>query len=139
VERHADDLFGQALLEFSATDRNSISNPVGWLIHCSWRRTQNLLDQERRRPSAVSIDTVASLVSSAPTPEEEAFESFGGKAAARAIRHLPSRERKLMELIYLEGKSCRAAGREVGIEKSAADRRHRAALSRLRPFFETSH
>lgn len=77
-------------------------------------------------------------MSSALTPEEEALELFGDKAVASAIWLLPAQQRKLMELIYLEGKSCRAAGREMGIDKSAADRRHRTALARLRPYFESS-
>jgi DNA-directed RNA polymerase specialized sigma24 family protein len=114
-------------------------NPVGWLIHCSWRRTQNLLDKEGRRTRTVSIDAIAMPANSAPTPEEETLELFGSRAAAAAIRLLPSLERRLIEFIYVEGMSCRAAGRAVGIGKSAADRHHHAALSRLRPFFESSH
>jgi RNA polymerase sigma factor (sigma-70 family) len=140
VERHADDLLGQALLELSKAiaDQNRISNPAGWLIHCAWRRTQNLLDKERRRPRTVSVDAIATLADSAPTPEEETLELFGSRTAATAIRFLPSLERRLIEFIYLEGMYCRAAGRAVGLGKSAADRHHRVALSRLRPFFDSS-
>jgi DNA-directed RNA polymerase specialized sigma24 family protein len=137
VDQHAHELFGQALVEFSSAVANQIviSNPVGWLIHCSWWRTLGLLDKERRRPCAVSINAVAPLRSTAPTPEEEVLERIGDTAVAVAIDFLPLLQRRLIELIYVEGMSCRAAGRRVGLGKSAADRHHQAALLRLRPFW----
>jgi DNA-directed RNA polymerase specialized sigma24 family protein len=55
-----------------------------------------------------------------------------------ALRILPPTERRLIELMYVGGLSCRAAGRRVGWGKSAADRHHQAALSRLRPVFEAT-
>jgi DNA-directed RNA polymerase specialized sigma24 family protein len=141
VEQHAHELFGQALVEFSnaIATRSVISNPVGWLIHCSWWRTLSLLDKERRRPRAVSIDAVTPPRSAAPAPEEEVLERLSGTTATEAISFLPFLERRLVELIYFDGMSCRAAGRKVGLGKSAADRHHHVALVRLRPFFETSH
>jgi RNA polymerase sigma factor (sigma-70 family) len=140
IERHADDLFGQALLELSRAiaEEDKILKPVGWLINGAWWRTINLLDQEKRRPRISSVDAFFGLASDTPTPEDEALELFGDETVKAALRLLPATERTLIELIYVEGMSCRAAGRRVGWGKSAADRHHQAALSRLRPVFEAT-
>jgi RNA polymerase sigma factor (sigma-70 family) len=133
IERHGDDLFGQALLELSeALDAQvSIHNAAGWLINCSWRRTQNLLDRERRRPQSVPVD--ADSLASSATTEKEVLERDDVSTFIDPCS-LPPKERRLIELIYGEGMSCREAGRAVGLGKSAADRHHHAALARLRPF-----
>jgi RNA polymerase sigma factor (sigma-70 family) len=140
TERHADDLFGQALLELSRAiaEGDKIRKPVGWLINGAWWRTANLLDQEKRRPRAASIDAFFSLASDARTPEEETMELSDYETVKVALRLLPPTERRLIELMYVEGMSCRAAGRRIGWGKSAADRHHQAALSRLRPVFEAT-
>ena len=140
IERHADDLFGQALLELSRAiaEDDKIRKPVGWLINGAWWRTANLLDQEKRRPRAASIDSFFGLASDAPTPEDEMLALFDFETVKVALRILPPTERRLIELMYVGGLSCRAAGRRVGWGKSAADRHHQAALSRLRPVFEVT-
>jgi DNA-directed RNA polymerase specialized sigma24 family protein len=63
---------------------------------------------------------------------------FDSETVKDALRLLPPAEQRLIELMYVEGMSCRAAGRGVGWGKSAADRHHQAALSRLRPIFEAT-
>jgi RNA polymerase sigma factor (sigma-70 family) len=138
IERHADDLFGQALLELSRViaEDDKILKPVGWLINGAWWRTINLLDQEKRRPQTASVDAFFGLASDAPTPEDETLKLSGYETVKVALRLLPPTEQRLIEFIYVEGMSCRAAGRRVGWGKSAADRHHQAALSRLRPVFE---
>lgn len=140
IERHADDLFGQALLELSRViaEGDKILKPAGWLINGAWWRTINLLDQEKRCPRTASVDAFFGLASDAPTPEDETLELSSYETVKAALRLLPQTERRLIELIYVEGMSCRAAGRRVGWGKSAADRHHQAALSRLRPVFEAA-
>jgi DNA-directed RNA polymerase specialized sigma24 family protein len=108
------------------------------LINGAWWRTANLLDQEKRRPRAASIDAFFGLASDAPTPEDEMLAVLDSETVKVALRLLPPTERTLIELIYVEGMSCRAAGRRVGWGKSAADRHHQAALSLLRPVFEAT-
>jgi RNA polymerase sigma factor (sigma-70 family) len=140
IERHADDLFGQALLELAQViaEDDKIQKPVGWLINGAWWRTINLLDQEKRRPQTASVDAFFGLASDVPTPEDETLALASCETVKVSLRLLPPTEQRLIELIYVEGMSCRAAGRRVGWGKSAADRHHQAALSRLRPVFEAA-
>lgn len=66
-------------------------------------------------------------------------ESLAGDVEARAERllprvpleRLPDDERRLIELVYLEGLSTRAAGDKLGLTKSKAKTRKRRALGRL--------
>ena len=107
-----------------------IRSPIGWLINCSWRRTQNLLEQESHRAPSVSADALQSLSSDEPTPEELALDREG--LLGKGIRFLPPAEQALIELIYVGGMSRSKAGQMIGWGNSKADRRHHAALHRLR-------
>lgn len=140
IERHTEDLFGQALLEFSRAiaEGDRILKPVGWLVNGAWWRTVDLLRQEKCRPGAASIEAAAELASDALTPEGEVLGLSSDEMLKTALLLLPATERRLIELIYVKGMSCRAAGRKVGWGKSAADRHHQDALSRLRPVFEAT-
>jgi DNA-directed RNA polymerase specialized sigma24 family protein len=132
LERNGEDLFAQALLELSQAmaERKPIRSPVGWLINCSWRRTQNLLAQESCRAPSVSAEALQSLTSNEPSPEEQILDGEG--LLAKGIRFLPLAEQALIELIYVGGMSRSKAGQMIGWGNSKADRHHRAALHRLR-------
>ncbi len=132
---YAEDLFGQAQKEYATwlAAGNVAENAVGWLINCAWRRTQDLLDELRRRPPAVSVEDAAYLADTAtPGPEEQAIDHDIHELLQHAMSFLPMQERKLLELTYFEGFDVFAAGRELGWGKSSAHRHHRAALERLR-------
>ncbi len=136
LERNGEDHFGQALLELSEAMASGlpIRNPAGWLITCAWRRTQNQLDQERRRPRSVSADDLPSLTSDAPTPEQSILAAADRRALVGAIRCLSHDDRTLIKLVYGAGLSRREAARRIGWSYSKLDRRHGAALDRVYAF-----
>ena len=131
--RHAADLLGKARLELSEhlAEGGQVQNPAGWIVHCAWRRTQNLLEQEGRAPRVLSIDNGLPIKESA-TPEDKALESDRYRRLQSAIERLPEEERKVVALVYFEGMSVREVGRTLKWDKCKADRRHHAALERLR-------
>lgn len=135
IERNCSDLLARARFEYSRhlAEGDEIHNPVGWLIHCAWRRAQNALEAERRTPQHFSIEEGAWFADDAtPTPEEEVLEDDRRRRIQEAVDRLPLDERKVIELTYFEGLSVREVGRVLAWDKSKAARRHRAALDRLR-------
>lgn len=134
LDRHAADLLGRARLEYSryVAGGGEVRNPAGWLIHCAWRRTQNLLEQEGRAPQVLSIDNGGTFANDSATPEEEALTSDRYRQLQSALEQLPPDERKVIALTYFEGMSVREASRTLEWDKCKGDRRHRAALERLK-------
>lgn len=133
IERHGADLIAKARLEYSqhVAEGGEVRNPAGWIIHCAWRRTQNLLEQEGRAPRVLSIDNGGAFANESRTPEEEVLTSDRYRQLQGAIEQLPIEERKVIALTYFEGMSVREVGRTLKWDKCKADRRHRAALERL--------
>lgn len=134
VERHAADLLARARLEYSQhiAGGGEVENPAGWIIHCAWRRTQNLLEQEGRAPQVFSIDNGITFANESATPEEEVLSADRYRRLQGALEQLPEEERKVIALTYFEGMSVREVGRTLKWDKCKADRRHRAALERLK-------
>ena len=132
--RHAADLLAKARLELSEhlAEGAEVRNPAGWIVHCAWRRTQNLLEQEGRAPRVLSIDNGHPIARESSTPEDRALESDRYRRLQSAIERLPEEERKVIALAYFEGMSVREVGRALKWDKCKADRRHHAALDRLR-------
>jgi RNA polymerase sigma factor (sigma-70 family) len=129
------DMFAQAQLELSQALARGIEirHPPSWLVHCALQRTKNLLEKRTRGPSIVSEDRIGPLRSDDLTPEEELLENEWRQSLYAAISSLRSPEREIIELIYLNEMSCRAAARALGWAPSKADRNHRRALGRLAP------
>jgi RNA polymerase sigma factor (sigma-70 family) len=140
LSRHAADLLAKARLEYSqhVAEGGEVRNPAGWIIHCAWRRTQNLLEQESRTPQVLSIDDDGAFANDSATPEEEVLTSDRYRRLQAALAHLPREERKVIALTYFEGMSVREAGRTLEWDKCKADRRHRAALKRLQELLGVS-
>ncbi len=133
LDRHAADLLAKARLEYSqyVAGGGEVRNPVGWIIHCAWRRTQNLLEQEGRAPRVISIDNGTTFANESATPEEEILTSDRYRQLQTALEQLPPEERQVIALAYFEGMSVREAGRTLKWDKCKTDRRHHAALKRL--------
>ena len=129
------DMFAQAQLELSQALARGIEirSPPGWLVHCALQRTKNLLEKRTRAPSMISEDRIGLLRSKDLTPEEEVLEDERRRSLRDAISSLRSPEREIIELIYLNEMSCRAAARALGWAPSKADRNHRRALGQLAP------
>lgn len=136
IARNAADLLAAANVEYAEwVQKNGgpAHNPVGWLLNCANWRAADLLDAEGRRPPSTSLDELFHIADDrTPTPEQEALGSDRRERLASALGHLPDKERRLLALVYYGDRSIREAGRELGWEKSAADRHHRVALEKLR-------
>jgi RNA polymerase sigma factor (sigma-70 family) len=135
IEAHAEDLLARARFEYSraAARGDEIRSPAGWLIHCAWRRTQNLLEAQSGEPTFVAEDAVGVIADEAsPTPEQATIEADRAERVAAAVAELSADQRTLIELSYFEGMSVREAGRFLGWHSSKAQRTHEAALRRLR-------
>lgn len=134
IAENAADLLGQANVEYAEwlEHNQPARNPVGWLLTCAYRRAQNLLDTQTRRPPSTSLDDVFHLADeSTPTPEQQILDRAREERLQSALGHLAEKERKLLALVYFSDLSIREAGRKLGWQKSAADRHHRAALEKL--------
>jgi len=107
-------------------------SPVAWLLNGAYWRAVNLFDAEKRRPRSASLDSVFYVADdSAPTVEQHVVNNDLRERLHQALSHLSDRERKLVEMVYLEGMSIREAGRELNWQKSAADRHHKAAMEKM--------
>jgi RNA polymerase sigma factor (sigma-70 family) len=135
VDNHGADLMAKAEFEYSRhlARGGEVTNPTGWLINCAWRRTQNLLEEQGRTPRMVGVDVAGPLVDEATrTPEQQVLDADRARRVRDAIGALSVEERQVIELCYFEGMSVREVGRALKWNKSKADRRHRAALQRVR-------
>jgi hypothetical protein len=70
IAGHAADLMAQANVEYTEwlEDNPPARNPVGGLLICAYRRAQNLLDAQTRRPPSTSLDAVFHLADESTTP-----------------------------------------------------------------------
>jgi RNA polymerase sigma factor (sigma-70 family) len=138
IERFGEDLFAEAQFEVTRLIASGgvVYFPRGLLIHCAWRRTQNLLDKQRRHPNYVALDVVAEPEDEREAPQEQVMASDLRHRVKKALTTLPRPEQEIIKLIYLDGMSCRAAAEALGWGKSKGQRKKEAALKRLRPFFE---
>ena len=66
-----------------------------------------------------------------PSPPEEVTAGEAASALRAAVSHLPAGQRKVIELAYFEGLTCREVARAVGIPEGTAKSRLRLALARL--------
>ena len=78
-----------------------------------------------------------------PTPLDEAMESEATAAVRAAVRRLPDGQRRIVELAYFGGLTCREAAKAAGIPEGTAKSRLRLALAKLetmldREFLESS-
>lgn len=138
IETHGEDLYSEAQLDVLKlmAKGEEVHTPPALLIHCGWRRTQHLLDRQRRRPRNVSLEAFFDLPDDGSSPAENLLTADLQRRMRKAMSYLLPPERELMELIYFQEMDCREAGRRLGWSSSKAHRKHKAALGRLRPFFE---
>jgi len=140
IERNVPDVMAQARTDFAARlAAGKEDDTVNLLVVIGYRRAVKLLDTQLSRPPTTSIESVFHLADdSTPTPEQEAIDHDRQERVMKAMAHLGDRERKLMALVYFDGKSVRDAGRRLGWGKSSADRHHRAALEKLHELLDRS-
>ena len=128
----------QARSDFAARlAQGKRDDTINLLVVIGYRRALKILTSEKSRPPIASLETVFHLADdSTATPEEVAIDHDTQARVAKAVGHLPERERELINLVYFEEMSTRAAGRQLGWGKSAADRHHHAASKRLRAMLD---
>ena len=136
LQRHSADLLAQAHLEYTGSRARGeeVDNPVGWLIHCAWRRTQDLLRREDSAPTLVPIldeGEAPPPVSLDPSPERELEEAERHRKVRAALSELSAEELQVIALTYFEGMTIREAGRTLRWYSKKAIRRHSSALRRL--------
>jgi RNA polymerase sigma-70 factor, ECF subfamily len=78
-----------------------------------------------------------------PSPLEEAMMSEAAAAVRAAVQRLPEGQRRIVELAYFGGLTCREAAEAAGIPEGTAKSRLRLALAKLeamldREFLESS-
>lgn len=135
ILNNSDEILAIAAAEFVRAVKKGVvvEDPVGFTVHCAYRRAQNFVKAEGIRPQQVSTDTVAELADeSAPTPEQMAEESERVRKIRQAIAKLSAEERQLIALTYFEGMSVREAARQLDWTESKGQRRHESALANLR-------
>lgn len=139
IERHVPDAMGQAQMDLAARlAAGKEDDTVNLLVVIAYRRAIKMLRAQLAKPTA-SIEAVFHLTDeSSPSPEEEAIRHERQERVMKAMGHLPKQERELLILRYYDSRSIREAGRLVGWGKSTADRRHRAALEKLKTLLDPS-
>jgi RNA polymerase sigma factor (sigma-70 family) len=134
ISRHAEDLFGQATLEYSRklAEGVEIENPPGWLIECAWRRTKSQLEAEAHSPRVVSTEKTGPLADeSSHDPEDVLLDEDRSRKLREAVGQLSLNQRRLLALSYFEGFTVREAGRRLHWHSSKAQRAHEGAKERL--------
>lgn len=140
IEDYGAEPFAQAQLEFvDAQNRGvEIRSPVGWLIECAWRRTLDLVDYERRRPRAVSLDALLIPPScERSTPEEVALINDQAACLHAVLDLLHPKERDVVRLVHLEELPYTHAAARLGCSGPTVKYWHSKAMERLRKFGES--
>ncbi len=134
IFKHCDELLATAHAEYVRCLNKDveIEDPVAWMIHCAWRRMQNVLTASNCRPTEVSSEVLAELVDEAtPTPAQLAEDADRMRKVHRAIAKLDLPQRQIVALMYFEEMPLAEAARRLGWHESKARRCHEAAMKRL--------
>jgi RNA polymerase sigma factor (sigma-70 family) len=134
VFKHADELLATAHTEYVRYLNKGveIEDPVAWMIHCAWRRLQNVLTAGNCRPQEVSSEMLAELVDEVtPTPTQIAEDADRIRKIHSAIAKLDAPQRQLVALMYFEDMALAEAARRLGWHESKARRCHDASMKRL--------
>jgi RNA polymerase sigma factor (sigma-70 family) len=133
IERHAEDLFATATLEYSRklAEGDEIESPAGWLIACAWQRTKSQLETEARQPRTVSTEHSGPLADGNGNPEDALLHEDRFRRVREAVGGLSIDQRRLLALSYFEDFTVREAARELRWHPSKAQRAHEGAKRRL--------
>jgi RNA polymerase sigma factor (sigma-70 family) len=137
IANNADELIAIAHTEYvRAIDKGvEIEDPIGWTIHCAWRRTQNFLTLTNSRPRQISSERLAELIDeTTPTPAQIAEDTDRTRKVRRAVANLDVEQRQLVALMYFEEMSLAEAARNLSWHESKARRCHKTTLKKLHEF-----
>jgi RNA polymerase sigma-70 factor, ECF subfamily len=94
-------------------------------------RAVDLLRSELRRMARQNRHTRLASSQSLPSPSEEVMATEVASAVRAAVRMLPDSQRRVVELTYFGGLTCREVASTVGIPVGTAKSRLRLALAKL--------
>jgi len=142
-ERHGDDLFAQALYEFSRKieEGEEIRNTAAWITRCAWNRSKTEMEARAWRPEPVPTESLPTEPVADPSwqPEESFLSEDRVRKLEEAVDQLPEYQRELLARHYFEGESVREASRRMGWSEGKGARAHNAARKKLREVFAGLH
>ncbi len=137
IVNNSDELLAIAHTEYvrAIEKGDEVEDPVGWTIHCAWRRTQNLLQAESYRPRMVSSERVMELADEdALAPDELTLEEDRARKIREAVEKLSEDQRKVIALTFFEGYSVREAASYLHWSTGKVQHHRDTALRHLRRF-----
>ena len=112
----------------SAGSYDQARGPGGAWLYAIARNA--IVDAQRRRPAATVADP-PEVVSTSPTPDEEAEASWNAWRVHRALEELPEQERTVIDLAYFSGLSQSEVADFLQIPLGTVKTRTRSGLARL--------
>ncbi len=94
-------------------------------------RAVDLIRSELRRVARQERSTRLDPGQPAPSPYEQVMASEAAAAVRTAVEKLPENQRRIVELAYFKGLTCREAAQAAGIPEGTAKSRLRLALAKL--------
>jgi RNA polymerase sigma-70 factor (ECF subfamily) len=102
-----------------------------YLIMVARHRAVDLIRSELRRVARQETSYRLAPGQPDPSPLEEAMASEVADTVRSAIRLLPDTQRRIIELVYFGGLTCRDAAKVAGIPEGTAKSRLRLAIAKL--------
>jgi RNA polymerase sigma-70 factor (ECF subfamily) len=102
-----------------------------YLIVLARHRAVDLVRSELRRVARQERSYRLAPGQPGPSPCQEVVTSEAAAAVRAAIRLLPDSQRRIVELAYFQGLTCREAANAIGIPEGTAKSRLRLALAKL--------
>ena len=112
----------------SASSYDRTRGPGGAWLYTIARNS--IVDAQRRRPAPTMADP-PEVVSTSPTPDEEAEASWNAWRVHRALEALPEHERAVIDLAYFSGLSQSEIAGFLQIPLGTVKTRTRSGLARL--------
>ncbi len=94
-------------------------------------RAVDVVRSELRRAARQERSSRLELGQPDPTPWEQVMASQAAAAVRAAVETLPESQRRIVELAYYRGLTCREAAKAAGIPEGTAKSRLRLALAKL--------
>ena len=92
--------------------------------------------RERTGEQRAAPESTEEVLDRGPNPEEELLSNERRKLLSSALARLPDRERDIMVLRFIEGRSTTEAAASIGVRVRSARAMQRRAIHRLRSMFD---
>jgi len=103
----------------------------GYLTMQARHRAVDLVRSELRRAARQERSSRLEPGQPDPSPYEQMMASEAAAAVRAAVEMLPASQRRIVELAYFRGLTCREAAKAAGIPEGTAKSRLRLALAKL--------